>query len=70
MLRNILTGIVGKKLASGNPTAGALIGAAAPMIAKRGLGPLGLAVGGAWLAKKAYEKRQTRQRVRPQPSVG
>lgn len=70
MLRNILTGMIGKKVAGSNPTTGALIGAALPMIAKRGYGPLGMALGGAWLAKKAYEKYQTRQRTQPQPAVG
>jgi hypothetical protein len=57
MFAKILGAIVGQKLASRNSkTTGALIGAAVPIIARRGLGPLGLVLGAGWLAKKAYDK--------------
>ena len=59
MFGKILGAIAGKKIAGANSgAAGALIGAAIPMIARRGLGPLGLALGAGWLAKKAYDRRQ------------
>ena len=47
MLGRIFGAILGNKLASSNNKGtGALIGAAIPFIARRGLGPLGLALGG------------------------
>ncbi len=59
MLGNILGAIAGKRLAGRHAGAkGALIGAAIPMIARRGLGPLGLALGAGWAAKKFYDRRQ------------
>lgn len=61
MFAKILGAIAGEKLASrNNKAAGALIGAAIPVIARRGLGPLGLVLGAGWLAKKAYDKAQGR----------
>lgn len=64
MLAKILGAIAGKKLASRNSKlTGALVGAAVPVIARRGLGPLGLALGAGWLAKKAYDKSQARNRA-------
>lgn len=36
---------------------GALLGAAAVSVIRRA-GPLGLLLGGAWVAKKAYDRRQ------------
>ena len=35
-----------------------------PIVARRGLGPLGLALGAGWLAKKGYDKYQARERTR------
>lgn len=61
MLGKILGAMAGRKLAARNSGAkGALIGAAVPIIARRGLGPLGLALGAGWLAKKAYDRYQGR----------
>lgn len=61
MLARILGAIAGEKLASRNNRAtGALIGAALPAIARRGLGPLGLALGAGWAAKKLYDRRKGR----------
>lgn len=39
-------------------TKGALLGLGVAALARRGLGPLGLALGAGWAAKKLYEKRQ------------
>ena len=65
MFAKILGALAGQKLASRNNKAtGALIGAAVPIIARRGLGPLGLALGAGWLAKKGYDKYQARERTR------
>jgi hypothetical protein len=65
MFAKILGALAGQKLASRNNKAtGALIGAAVPIIARRGLGPLGLALGAGWLAKKGYDKYLERQRTR------
>ena len=59
MFGKILGAIAGEKLAGRNNRAkGALIGAAIPVIARRGLGPLGLALGAGWLLKKVYDRRQ------------
>jgi len=59
MLGRIFGAILGNKLASSNNKGtGALIGAAIPFIARRGLGPLGLALGAGWAAKKYYDRRR------------
>ncbi len=59
MFGRILGAVVGEKLASrNNKTTGALIGAAIPFIARRGLGPLGLALGLGWAAKKMYDRNR------------
>ena len=61
MLGRILGAVVGQKLASrSNKGTGALIGMALPMIARRGLGPLGLALGAGWAAKKLYDRNRAR----------
>ena len=39
---------------------GALLGYGAAALARRGLGPLGLALGLGWGAKKLYERRRAR----------
>lgn len=66
MFGRIIGAIVGNKLASrNNKGTGALIGAAIPIIARRGLGPLGLALGAGWAAKKLYERNRTRTPVAP-----
>ena len=58
MFGRILGAIAGEKLAGRNHKArGALIGAAVPIIARRGLGPLSLMLGAGWLAKKLYDRR-------------
>ena len=70
MLAKILGALAGERLAGRNSKAtGALIGAAIPLIARRGLGPLGLALGAGWLAKKGYDKYQERGRTPRAPDV-
>ena len=68
MFGKILGAIAGAKLARNSSAMGALIGAAIPMIARRGLGPLGLALGAGWLVKKAYDRRHA-GRAPQAPSV-
>lgn len=60
MVRNIITAVAGRKVAEklGGGAIGAAAATALPFIAKRGLGPLGLALGAGWVAKKIYDKRQ------------
>ncbi len=62
MLAKILGAIAGQKMAGRNDKlTGALVGAAVPVIARRGLGPLGLALAAGWGAKKLYDRRQARR---------
>jgi hypothetical protein len=64
MIGKIATAIAGKKIAEryGKGAKGAMIGALLPMVAKRAFGPLGLAIGGGYLAKKYYDGRKRRTR--------
>ncbi|HYG30173.1 MAG TPA: hypothetical protein VD887_08160 [Allosphingosinicella sp.] len=65
MLRNLIGAAIGRRLAGRQGgTRGALLGAAAPWIARRAFSPLGFAVAGAWGAKKLYDRRR-RTRVAP-----
>ncbi|MEA3008930.1 MAG: hypothetical protein QOJ91_622 [Sphingomonadales bacterium] len=58
MIGKIAGAMLGRKLAGRyNGGTGLLLGALAPAIARRGLGPLSLAVGGAWVAKKIWDRR-------------
>lgn len=59
---------LGNRIASRNSgVRGAALGYGAAALARRGLGPLGLALGLGWGAKKLYERRQAR-RGRAYPS--
>ena len=70
MIRNIIGAAVGRRLAGRfGGTRGLLIGAAAPWIARRAFGPVGLAVGGGYLAKKLYDRRRGRVQGRAAASV-
>ena len=61
MLGKIAGAMLGKRLAGRNSgLKGAALGYGAAAIARRGLGPLGLAVGLGWAAKKLYERRNRR----------
>jgi hypothetical protein len=62
MLAKILGAIAGRKIAGRNSkVSGALIGAAVPVIARRGLGPLGLALAAGWGAKKLIDHSRARK---------
>ena len=62
MLGKILGAIAGEKLAGRNrKLTGALVGAAVPVIARRGLGPLALVVAAGWGAKKLLDRRRERR---------
>ena len=62
MLGKIAGALIGRRLASRNSgLKGAALGYGAAALARRGLGPLGLALGLGWGAKKLYEARQARR---------
>jgi hypothetical protein len=62
MLGNILGAIAGEKIAGrNNKVAGALLGAAVPAIARRGLGTLGLVAVAGWGAKKLIDRSRGRK---------
>ena len=62
MLAKILGAIAGEKVAGrNNKLSGALVGAAIPVIARRGLGPLGLMLAAGWGAKKLLDRRRHRR---------
>ncbi|WBH16896.1 hypothetical protein [Sphingomonas radiodurans] len=64
MLRSIIGGLVGKQL-NQRGGRGGLKGAAIGMLAARAVtrtGPLGLVLGGGYLAKKMYDRRKMTKR--------
>ena len=62
MLAKILGAIAGQRIAGrNNKVSGALIGAAVPVIARRGLGPLGLALAAGCGAKKLIDYSRGRK---------
>lgn len=63
MIGKILGAVIGKRVAGryGEGAKGAMIGAAIPFIARRAFGPLGLAIGGGYLAKKYYDSRKAQR---------
>ena len=64
MIGRIASAVIGKKIADryGTGGRGLIIGALAPMIARRAFGPLGLALAGGYVAKKVYDGRKRRSR--------
>jgi len=61
MLSKILGAIAGEKIAGRNrKVTGAMIGAAVPAIARRGLGPLAVALAAGWGIKKLVDRRRER----------
>ena len=59
MIRNLIGAAIGRKLAGRTGgTRGAVLGLAAPWIARRAFGPLGFAAAGAWGAKKLHDRRK------------
>lgn len=62
MLGKILGAIAGERLAGrNNKVTGALVGAAVPVIAKRGLGTLALIAAAGWGAKKMIDYSRGRK---------
>ena len=62
MFGKLIGALIGSKVAGSQSGAkGALIGAGVAALARRGLGPLGLALGAGWTAKKIYDRRQSRR---------
>ena len=61
MLGKIAGALIGKRVAGRNSgLKGAALGYGVAALARRGLGPLGLAVGLGWGAKKLWERRRGR----------
>lgn len=63
MLRTVITALIGREIDRRDGKGGmkgALIGVAASRLLTR-MGPLGLVLGGAYVAKKAYDRRGTRR---------
>lgn len=63
MLGKIIGAAIGRKVAgrySGGQ--GMLVGALVPFVARRAFGPLGLVIGGGYLAKKLYDRNKQRTR--------
>ena len=63
MIGKIIGAIAGEKIAEryGKGAKGAVIGALAPAIVRRAFGPLGLLIGGGYLAKKYYDSRKAKK---------
>jgi len=62
MLGKLAGAYVGEKMAGRNRgLRGAILGAGVAAVARRGLGPLALALGAGWAAKKMWDKRQERR---------
>lgn len=62
MFGKIAGAFVGSRVAGRHSGAkGALLGVGLAALARRGLGPLGLALGAGWAAKKFYERRQAKR---------
>ncbi|TFI59700.1 hypothetical protein E2493_03570 [Sphingomonas parva] len=63
MLGKLLGGYIGHRIGeryANNGLKGTLVGAGAAAVARRGVGPLALLVGGAWVAKKVLNRRSGR----------
>jgi hypothetical protein len=63
MIGKIIGAVVGRRIAqrSGSGAGGAVAGILVPIVARRAFGPLGLALGGAYAAKKIYDGRKKRR---------
>ena len=69
MIGKIIGAAIGKRVAGRyNGGTGLLVGALAPMIARRAFGPLGLALAGGYAAKKYYDSRKLREGYRARPT--
>jgi hypothetical protein len=62
MLGKLAGAYVGEKMAGRNRgLRGAVLGAGVAAVARRGLGPLALALGAGWAAKNMWDKRRERR---------
>lgn len=63
MIGRIIGAAVAGKLAgrASGGARGAMVGALVPLVARRAFGPLGLAVAGAYAAKKIYDAQKARR---------
>ena len=62
MLGKLAGAFIGERLAGRNRgMKGAILGYGIAAVARRGLGPLALALGAGWAAKKYWDKRQQRR---------
>lgn len=65
MIGKIIGAAIGRKVAGRyNGGKGMLLGALAPVVARRAFGPLGLALAGGYAAKKYYDSRKLRSGYR------
>ena len=63
MIGKIIGAAIGRRVAGRHSGGqGMIIGALAPIVARRAFGPLGLLVGGGYLAKKIYDRSKRRNR--------
>ena len=70
MLGKLAGALIGKRLAGRNAGfKGAALGYGAAALARRGLGPLGLALGLGWGAKKLMERRRNRTASYPREAT-
>jgi hypothetical protein len=61
MIGKLVRGLVGEKLAPrGDRAEGAALGVAAPWLLRRAVTPVGIAILGAWGAKKLWDRRRAR----------
>ena len=69
MIGKIIGAAIGRRVAGRyNGGTGMMVGALAPMIARRAFGPLGLALAGGYAAKKYYDSRKMRETYRTSPN--
>ncbi|HWH18736.1 MAG TPA: hypothetical protein VNT77_10465 [Allosphingosinicella sp.] len=61
MIGKIIGAAIGRRVAGRyGGGKGMILGALTPVIARRAMGPLGLALAGGWAAKKYYDTRKLR----------
>jgi hypothetical protein len=66
MIGKIIGAALGERIARryGSGATGAVVGAMAPVVARRLMGPLGLALAGGYAAKKLYDHRKAARQAR------
>ncbi|MBB3763171.1 hypothetical protein [Sphingomicrobium lutaoense] len=71
MLRSLITAVAGRKVAQnlGGGAIGTAAATALPFVAKRGLGPLGVALTAGWAAKKYMDYRRSKKMQAYPPSA-